>query len=174
MEKSEAAESSREVLIEPASLASLVKRGDEGIERRVASSPSPQQPHGSTASPLEWRAVVGSACKRGSPRPSLAGDPRALVEVRVPSVMAQTHGSIGPHLAGGPYGTRRCLGLSHRGSTQGCSRGVLLLWGHEAASGPLCRVSSEPMQKSGSHPWGSKLMVEVAKQSLLGVVVTPT
>jgi hypothetical protein len=37
--------SSREVLIGPASLASLVKRGDEGdegIERRVASSPSPQ------------------------------------------------------------------------------------------------------------------------------------
>jgi hypothetical protein len=32
MEKSEAAESSREVLIEPTFLASLVKRGDQGIE----------------------------------------------------------------------------------------------------------------------------------------------
>jgi hypothetical protein len=36
------AKSSRKVLIGAASLASLVKRGDEGIERRVASSPSPQ------------------------------------------------------------------------------------------------------------------------------------
>jgi hypothetical protein len=34
--------SSREVLIGPTSLASLVERGDEGLERRVASSPSPQ------------------------------------------------------------------------------------------------------------------------------------
>jgi hypothetical protein len=38
-----AAESRHEVLIGSASLASLVKRGDEGIERRVASSPLPQQ-----------------------------------------------------------------------------------------------------------------------------------
>jgi hypothetical protein len=41
-ERRAATESSREVLFGPASLASLVKRGDEGIERRVASSPSPQ------------------------------------------------------------------------------------------------------------------------------------
>jgi hypothetical protein len=37
-----AAEPSPKVLIGPVSLASLVKRGDEGIERRVASSPSLQ------------------------------------------------------------------------------------------------------------------------------------
>jgi hypothetical protein len=41
-ERRAAAESSPEVLIGPTSLASLVKRGDEGIERRVASLPSPQ------------------------------------------------------------------------------------------------------------------------------------
>jgi hypothetical protein len=45
-ERGAPAKSSREVLIGLASLASLVKRGEEcdkGIERRVASSPSPQQ-----------------------------------------------------------------------------------------------------------------------------------
>jgi hypothetical protein len=43
-ERRATAESSPEVLVGPASLASLVKRGDKGIERRVASSPSPQHP----------------------------------------------------------------------------------------------------------------------------------
>jgi hypothetical protein len=41
-ERRAASEFSPEVLTGPASLASLVKRGDEGIERRVASSPLPQ------------------------------------------------------------------------------------------------------------------------------------
>jgi hypothetical protein len=41
-ERRAASESSPEVLIESTSLASLVKRGNKSIERRVASSPSPQ------------------------------------------------------------------------------------------------------------------------------------
>jgi hypothetical protein len=41
-ERRASVESSPEVFIEPASLALLVKRGDEGIERRIVSSPSPQ------------------------------------------------------------------------------------------------------------------------------------
>jgi hypothetical protein len=41
-ERRAATESSPEVLIGLASLASLVKRGNEDIERRVVSSPSPQ------------------------------------------------------------------------------------------------------------------------------------
>jgi hypothetical protein len=79
---------------------------------------------GNIASLFEWRARVGSPCKRGSPEPPLAWVRGVLVGVRVPSVMDWTRGSTEPPLARGPDGTCRGLGPSNRGPTPGCSRRV--------------------------------------------------
>jgi hypothetical protein len=44
---------------------------------------------------------------------------KVLVEVRVPSIMSRTRGSIIPLLVGGPDGTRGGSGPSHGGPVQG-------------------------------------------------------
>jgi hypothetical protein len=67
-ERGAASESSPEVLIGPASLASLVKRGNEGIEQRVASLPSPQ--HMPSEGPVRLSHLV--------PKTSLDGGDAAL------------------------------------------------------------------------------------------------
>jgi hypothetical protein len=88
MEKSEAVESSHKVLIEPASLASLVKRGDEGMERRVASSPSPQ--HLPSEGPVRLSHLV--------PKTSLDGGDAALAQsglARVFEVTFDGRGTVG-------------------------------------------------------------------------------
>jgi hypothetical protein len=80
--------SSREVLIGPASLASLVKRGVEGIEQRVASSPSPQ--HLPSEGPVRLSHLV--------PKTSLDGGDAALARsgpVGVFEVTFDGRGTVG-------------------------------------------------------------------------------
>jgi hypothetical protein len=76
------------VLIRLASLASLVKRGDKGIERRVASSPSPQ--HLPSEGPVRLSHLV--------PKTSLDGGNTALAQsgpVGVFEVTFDRHGTVG-------------------------------------------------------------------------------
>jgi hypothetical protein len=78
-EQRAAAESSREVLIRPASLASLVKRGDEGIERRVVSSPSPQ--HLPSAGPVRLSHLVLKTSLDGGDAALARSGPAGVFEV---------------------------------------------------------------------------------------------
>jgi hypothetical protein len=82
------AKSSREVLIGPAPLASLVNRGDEGIERRVASSPLPQ--HLPSEGPVRLSHLV--------PKTSLDGGDAALARIGPAGVFEVTfdgRGTVG-------------------------------------------------------------------------------
>jgi hypothetical protein len=79
MERSEAAESGCEVLIEPASLASLVKRGNEGMERRVASSPLPQ--HLPSEGPVRLSHLVPKTSLDGGDTTLARSGPAGVFEV---------------------------------------------------------------------------------------------
>jgi hypothetical protein len=87
-ERRAASESSPKVLIGPTSLASLMKRGDEGIERRIVSSPSPQ--HLPSEGPVRLSHLV--------PKTSLDGGDAALGRSGPAGVFEVTfdgHGTVG-------------------------------------------------------------------------------